>query len=183
MQPTRTSYNKNPPRCTRSNARTPLGPLLLLLRTSQRLLLHRLLKHLERQRGLVVRHLVPGPKHPQEAQVVDRLDRAALLALDGVGGQGFGREGGGARVGDGVGGGEAAEPVADPVGVAGPEDDADAALDDGREGREEVAGVCVGGGEKLLVWRFVRRGEKGIGLTVACGGELVVRIVGAFRVG
>lgn len=135
-----------PPCCTRTNERTPLGPLLLLLRTSQRLLLHRLLKHLERQRGLVIRHLVPGAKHPQEAQVVDRLDRAALLALDGVGGQGFGREGGGARVGDGVGGGEAAEPVADPVGVAGPEDDADAALDDGREGREEVAGVCVGGG-------------------------------------
>ena len=114
----------------------------LALRPSQRLLLHRLLKHLQRQRGLIIRHLVPGPEHPQEAEVVNGLERAALGAGDGVRGQGRGGEGGLAGVGDRVGGGEAAEPVADPVGVAGPEDDADAALDDGGEGGEEVAGVC-----------------------------------------
>lgn len=123
------------------NEHTPLGPLLLVLRTSQRLFLHRLLKHLQRQRRLVIRHLVPGPKHPQEAQVVNRLERTSLRALDRVRRQGFGCEGGGAGVGDGVGGGETTKPVADPIGVPGPEDDTDAALDNGGEGREEVAGV------------------------------------------
>ena len=141
----------------------------LLLRPSQRLLLHRLLKHLQRQRRLVKRHLVPGPKHPQEAQIVDRLERAALGAVDRVGGQGLGRKGRGAGVGDCVGGREAAEPVADPVGIAGPDDDADAALDDGGEGGEEVAGVWG-----VLVRAFVERGKKRFGLTVARGGELVV---------
>ena len=120
----------------------------LPLRTSQRLLLHRLLKHLQRQRRLIKRHLVPGPKHPQEAQVVDRLERAPLGAVDGIRGQGLGRKGRRAGVRDCVGGREAAEPVADEVGVAGPDDDADVALDDGREGGEEVAGVCFWGREK-----------------------------------
>ena len=84
---------------------------------------------------------MPGPKDPEKAQIVHRLEGAALGAGDGVGGQRLGGEGRGAGIGDGVCGGEAAEPVADPVGVAGPEDDADAGLDDGGEGGEEVAGV------------------------------------------
>ena len=147
----------------------------LLLRPSQRLLLHRLLKHLQRQRRLVKRHLVPGPKHPQKAQIVDRLERAALGAVDRVRGQGLGRKGRGAGVGDCVGGREAAEPVADPVGVAGPDDDADAALDDGGEGGEEVAGVWG-----VLVRAFVE-GEE-IWLTVARGGELVVGSVGTLGI-
>lgn len=120
------------------------------LRTSQRLLLHRLLKHLQGQRRLVVRHLVPGTKNPQEAEVVHGFESAALGAVDRVGRQRCGCEGGSAGVGDGVGGGEAAEPVADPVGVAGPHDDADAALDDGGQGGEEVAGVVAGGGEFVV---------------------------------
>ena len=161
MQP-----NKNPKTPSTFYTKT-----LALLRPSQRLLLHRLLKHLQRQRRLVKRHLVPGPKHPQEAQVVDRLERAALGAVDRVGGQGLGRKGRRAGVGDCVGGREAAEPVADPVGVAGPDADADAALDDGGEGGEEVAGIWRK--EMFVSWGFCRRGKVS-GLTVACGGELVV---------
>ena len=98
---------------------------------------------------------MPGPKHPQEAEVVHRLERASLRPADRVGCQRCGRERRRSGVRDGVGGGEAAEPVADPVGVAGPQDHADAALDDGGEGREEIAGVCFG--EFLLAAVCVRR--------------------------
>ena len=146
------------------------------LRTSQRLLLHRLLKHLQRHRRLVIRHLMPGSKHPQEAEVFHRLERTRSRPVDGVGRQRCGREGGGAGVGDGVGGGEAAEPVADPVGVAGPHDDADAALDDGREGGEEVAGVVARGGEFVVggagalgVGRFGADGARDGGLEEVAG--------------
>ena len=93
---------------------------------------------------------MPGAKHPQEAEIVHGLERAALGAGHGVGRQGLGGEGGGAGEVDRVGGREAAEPVADPVGVAGPEDDADAAADDGAEGGEEVAGVVARGGEFVV---------------------------------
>ena len=84
------------------------------------------------------------PKNPQEAEIVDRLERAALRARDRVRGQRFGGEGRGARIGDGVGRREAAEPIADPVGVPGPYNNANTALDDSREGGEEVAGVWLG---------------------------------------
>ena len=122
---------------------------------------------------------MPGPKHPQEAQVIHRLERASLYAVDRVGRQCLGREGGGARVRDRVGGRETAEPVADPVGVAGPEDHADAALDDGGEGWEEVAGVWEWW---YVSWTFLWR-EKEIGLTIACGGEFVVGCIWALGVG
>ena len=69
--------NKNETPCTKKSP-------AFTLRTSQRLLLHRLLKHLQRQRRLIVRHLVPGAKDPQEAEIVDGLERAALCALDRV---------------------------------------------------------------------------------------------------
>ena len=91
-----------------------------------------------------------GAKHPQEAQIIHRLERASLRAVHGVGRQRRGCESGRAGVGDGVGGGEAAEPIADPVGVAGPHDDADAALHDGVEGGEEVAGVVARVGEFVV---------------------------------
>lgn len=144
-KPTRT--NETP--CTKKNP-------AFTLRTSQRLLLHRLLKHLQRQRRLIIRHLVPGPKNPQEAEVVDGLERASLCALDRVRRQWCGLEGGCARVGDGVGGGETAKPVADPVGVAGPQDYANAALDDGGEGWEEVTGVW----RKVVSWNLCRSGRE-----------------------
>ena len=144
------------------------------LRTNQRQPPHRLLKHLQRQRGLIVRHLVPGAKHPDEAEVARRLERAGLRPVDGVGRQGRGREGGLARVGDGVRGREPAEPVADPVGVAGPQDDADAALHDGGEGREEVAGVCFLGGGFLDQRLLCVEGGSVWMLTVTRRGELLV---------
>ena len=136
----RKATHQEPPK---AYTQTPtLFPLpTYVLRTSQRPPLHRLLKHLQRQLRLIKRHLVPRPKHPQKAQIVHRLERAARVAVDRVRDQGLGRKGRRAGVGDCVCGREAAEPVAYPVGVAGPDDDADAALDDGREGGEEVAGV------------------------------------------
>ena len=97
---------------------------------------------------------MPGPKHPQKAKIIHRLDRAPLRPADGIGGQRLGRESRGAGISDRVGGREAAEPVADEICVAGPQDDADAALDDGGEGGEEVAGVVARGGEFVVgrVW-------------------------------
>lgn len=135
------------------------------LRTSQRLLPHRLLKDLQRHRRLIIRYLVPGSKDPEEAEVVDRLKRASFSAIDSVRSELQGGEGRGAGIVDGVGGVEAAEPVADPVGVAGPHDDADAALDDGREGGEEAAGVVARGGEFVVG----RVGTLGVGCFGADG--------------
>ena len=124
-----------------------------------------------------------GAKDAEEAQIVDRLVGTPLDAIDTVGRQALGGESGGAGIRDGVGGGEAAEPVADPVGVAGPEDDADAALDDGGEGGEEVAGVVAGGGE-LVVGRVGALGVGGLGADGARDGGLEqVAGVGGGRVG
>ena len=84
---------------------------------------------------------MPGPVHSQKTEIVYRLERPSLRAVDCVGRQRFGCESGAAGIGDRVGGGETAEPVADPIRIASPYDNADAALDDGGEGGEEVAGV------------------------------------------
>ena len=102
---------------------------------------------------------MPRTKHPQKAQIIHALERAPLGAIDRIRLQRLRCESLRAGVGDGVCGGEAAEPVADPVCVAGPDDDADAGLNDGGEGGEEAAGV------------------------VACAGEFLVGRVGAFGVG
>ncbi len=81
---------------------------------------------------------------PQKAKIIHRLKCPPLRAINRIGFQRCGIEGGRAGVGDGVGGGKTAKPVADPVGIAGPDDDADAGLDDGGELGEEGAGVCWG---------------------------------------
>ena len=164
--------------CTRKKNPLP-KERTLALRPRQRLLLHRLLKDLQRQLGLIVRHLVPRAKHPQEAEIVDALERAPFRAVDRVGCQRRGRERGRAGVRDRVGGREAAEPVADPVGVAGPQDDADAALDDGGEGGEEVAGVVARGGE-FVVGGVGALGVGGLGADGAGDGGLeeVARVGG-----
>ena len=134
------------PRCNQQGIVPYTNPLphILTLRTRQRLLLHRLLKHLQGESWLIIRDLVARAKYPQEAQVVDRLKCASLRTINRVGCQRLGRKGRGAGVGDCVCRRETAEPVADPVGVAGPQDDTNAALDDGGQGGEEVSSVCVG---------------------------------------
>ena len=111
------------------------------LSTSQGPIHHRLVEDLKREGRLIVRHFVPGPKHSQEAQIVHRLERASLRALYRIRRQCLRSKSRGARVGDGVGGSQVAKPVAYPVRIAGPHDDANSTLNDGGEGREEVAGV------------------------------------------
>ena len=167
---------------------TPPPPPLSALSAAQRLLLHRLLKNLQRHRGLIIWHLMPGPKHPQKAQIIHRLDRAPLRPVHRIRRQRLGRERAGAGITDRVGGREPAEPIADPIRVAGPEDDADAALDDGGEGGEEVAGVVACGGEFVVggVWAFCvcRLGSYGAGdgglEEVARVGGRGVRVVARF---
>ena len=132
-------------------ATTTTTILSLALCTSQCLPHHRLLEHLQRQRGLIVRHLMPSPENSEEAQIRDALERASLDAVDVVGRQRFACKGGCAGVLDRVGGREAAKPIADPVSVASPHDNADTGLDDGGEGGKEVAGVWWG----VSFWRFL----------------------------
>ncbi len=81
---------------------------------------------------------------PQKAKIVHRLECTPLRAIDRIRFQRCGIEGGRAGVGDSVGSGKTAKPIADPVGVAGPDDDLDAGLDYGGELGEEGAGVCFG---------------------------------------
>lgn len=95
------------------------SPLPVLSR-AQRQAFHRLLKHLQRQRGRIVRHLVAGPEHAQEAEVVLRLERAAGRAVDLVAVQRLGFEAGLAGERHRFGRGLVADPVADVVGVSGP---------------------------------------------------------------
>lgn len=98
-------------------------------------------------------------KDPQKAEIVHRLKGAALRASHIIRRQLVGRELVLARKRHCIRGREAAVPIADPVGVAGPDDGGDAGLDDVGELAQEGAGV------------------------VACCGELLVRRVGAFLVG
>ena len=109
---------------------------------------------------------MPRPKDPQKAQIIHTLKRAPLGPINRIRLQRLLRERGRCGVGDGVGGAQAAEPVADPVCVAGPDDDADAGLDDGGEGGEERAGVVAGGGEFFVG----RVGAFGVGCFGADGG-------------
>ena len=139
-----------------------LPPSSSALSRTQRLLPHRLSENLQRHRRLVVRHLMSCSKNPsrnvslgshfsngfvilpQEAKIVHRLERPPLRAINRIWFQRCGIESGRASVGDSVGGGKTAKPVADPVGVAGPDDDLNAGLDYGGELGEEGAGVCWG---------------------------------------
>ncbi len=88
---------------------------------------------------------MPGPKHPQPAQIALGLVRSPRHPVDRVRVHWERFEDRLAGVLDGVCGGETAEPVADPVGVTGPDEGGDAGFDDGREFREEGPGVCGGG--------------------------------------
>ena len=105
---------------------------------------------------------MPSSKHPQEAEIVHSLESTSLRPIDCVGRQWCGCESGGAGVGDSVGGGETAKPITDPIGVASPHYHADAALDDGGESWEEVAGVVSSGGE-FVVWCVGALGVRGFG--------------------
>ena len=98
-------------------------------------------------------------KDPQKAKIVHRLERAALRTSHIIRRQLARRELVLAGERNCIRGREPTVPVADPVGVAGPDDGGDAGLDDVGELGEEGAGV------------------------VACCGELLVRRVGAFLVG
>ena len=74
-----------------------------------------------------------GPKNPHKPEIALRLERSRLGSVDRVRCQRFGGERRGAGVGDCVGCCEAAVPVADPVGIAGPDGDGDPGLDDAGE--------------------------------------------------
>lgn len=97
-------------------------PSFTILRTRQWLLLHRLFENLQRQLRRIIRHLMSGPKDPQKCKIVLLLKSSALFAVDAVWFQRLGMEGGGTGKFDGVGGRLVTEPVADEVGVAGPDD-------------------------------------------------------------
>lgn len=68
----------------------------------------------------VIRYLMAGPKNPQPAQIVHRLIRAGLGTIHGIAVDLRRLEGSRRAVRNRVGDVEAAEPVTDPVGVAGP---------------------------------------------------------------
>jgi hypothetical protein len=104
-------------------------------------LLHRLRKHLQRHRRLIIRHLMPRPKNSQPAQIPHVLERPTRCPTDRIALHGFARERARPTILDAVGDGEATEPVTDPVGVAGPDQDLDAGLHDGGEGAEEGARI------------------------------------------
>jgi hypothetical protein len=89
----------------------------------------------------IIRNLVSGAKDSQPAEVVNGLELATGLAADGVVLHGGGAEGGGAGILDGVGDVKTSEPVADPVGVAGPDDGLDTGGDDVGERCEEGTGI------------------------------------------
>lgn len=111
-------------------------------------------------------------KDPQKAKLVHGLEGAALrtshiirrqlarckLALAGPR--------------DCIRGREPTIPVADPVGVTGPDDGGDAGLDNVGELREEGAGVVAGGGELLVrrVGAFLVGGLGADGLDDGCVG-------------
>ena len=81
------------------------------------------------------------PKHSQKVKVAYSLESPSLRPADGVSVQRRGVEGRGAGVGDCVGGGKTAEPVADPVGVTSPHDHLNTGLHNGGELGEKGAGV------------------------------------------
>lgn len=69
-------------------------------------------------------------KDPQPAEVLNGLELTTGLAADGIILHSSGAEGCGAGVLDGIGNGETTEPIADPVGVTGPDDGPDTGCDD-----------------------------------------------------
>lgn len=95
---------------------------------------------------------MPRAKDPQKAEIVHRLERAALRTIHVIRRQLIRRELVLAGKRHCIRGREAAVPVADPVGVAGPDDGGDARLDDVGKLAQEGAGVVACCGE-FLVWR------------------------------
>ena len=104
-------------------------------------LLHRLRKRLQRHRRLIIRHLMPRPKNSQPAQIPHVLVRPARRPTDRIALHSFAPECARSTVLNGVGDGETTEPVTDPVGVAGPDQDLDAGLHDGGESAQEGARI------------------------------------------
>jgi hypothetical protein len=124
----------------------------------------------------IIRNLVSGAKDSQPAEVVNGLELATGLAADGVVLHGGGAEGRGAGILDGVGDVKTSEPVADPVGVAGPDDGLDTGGDDVGERCEEGTGIWFRISRRYRMGWLGRR-------TIAGGRELGVRSVGALGVG
>jgi hypothetical protein len=80
---------------------------------------------------------VASAKDPQPAQVVHVLELTASLATDSVVLHGLAAEGRGAGVLDAVGNIEPPKPVADPVGITGPDENLDTRLHDSGESIKE----------------------------------------------
>jgi len=87
---------------------------------------------------------MPGPPHLQKRQIPHRLELPLLHAVNRVWRERRALERVLPGVLDCVCGREVAGPVADPVGVAGPDQDCDVGLNDGGEVGEEGAGVWCG---------------------------------------
>lgn len=64
---------------------------------------------------------MPRAKNPQPTQIPNALERASCLPTNRIATHRFRFESRGAGIGDGFSGGEATEPIADPVGVASPD--------------------------------------------------------------
>ena len=90
-------------------------------RTRNRLLLHSLLKSLQRQLRRIIRYLMPRAKNPQPTQIPNALERASRFPINRVATHRFRFESRGAGIGDGFCSGETTEPIAYPVGVTGPD--------------------------------------------------------------
>lgn len=126
---------------------------------------------------------MPRPEDAREAQLAHALESPRLCPAHRVTRQGRRLEGALPAICDGFGGGLVAEPVADPVGVAGPDDGLHALLDHVGELGEEGAGVVARGGELLVgcVGAFLVCGLCANGLDD--GARLQVIDIGFRRVG
>lgn len=80
-------------------------------------------------------------KNSQPTQITHSLESSSRNPINVIIHNGSSVESGGTSICNGVRGGESSKPIADPVGVTGPDENLDAGLDYGGESGEEGAGI------------------------------------------
>lgn len=97
----------------------------------------------------IIRHLMTRSENPEKAQPANVLERPTLVSVDRIRLQRCALELRLAGIGDRVGGDFVAQPIADPVGVAGPDERRHARRDDSGKFREKGARVCEEDGDEV----------------------------------
>lgn len=118
---------------------------------------------------------MPCAKNPQEAKIIHRLVRPTLRSTHTVRRQCLFRKLALARPRHRIGSRESTKPIADPVGIAGPDDRGDARLDDVGKLAEEGTGIVACGGEFLVgcIGALLVGGFGADGLNNICVGQVV----------